>query len=128
MSVFLKIIGVVFVACVGYNVIKNVKPEYGLFIIITAGAAVIIMLSDNIIQAMGAFSTIAEKSAIDNSVFSSVVKIIGVGYITEYSSSVCEDGGCSSLAQKIQFAGKITVFIMALPIITGIIDVIGGLL
>ncbi len=128
MSVFIKIIGVVFVAAVGFNVIKQAKPEYGLFIIIAAGAAVIIMLSDSIIGAINAFSGIAEKSGINNSVFSSVLKIIGVGYLTEYSSSVCEDGGCSSLGQKIQFAGKITIFIMALPIITGIIDVIGGIL
>lgn len=125
---FLKIIGLVFVAVVSYNVIKNVKPEFGLFIIVVAGAAVVIMLSDGIIASVAAFGTLAEKSGLDNSVFSAILKIIGVGYITEYSSSVCEDGGCGSLGQKIQFAGKLTIFVMALPIINGIIEIIGGIL
>lgn len=125
---FLKIIGLVFVAVVSYNVIKNAKPEFGLFIIVVAGAAVVIMLSDGIISSIAAFNTLAEKSGLDSGVFSSIIKIIGVGYITEYSSSVCEDGGCSSLGQKIQFAGKLTIFVMALPIITGIIDIIGGII
>lgn len=125
---FLKIIGLCFVALVCFNVIKNVKPEFGLFVIVCAGAAVVILLSDGIIDAVNAFSSLAEKSGINNDVFSSVLKIIGIGYVTEYSAGICEDGGSKSLAQKIQFAGKITIFIMAMPIITGIIEVIGGIL
>ena len=124
----LKIIGLVFIAVVSYNVIKNVKPEYGLFIIVVAGAAVIILLSDGIVESISAFKSLSDKSGLDSGIFSSIIKIIGIGYITEYSTSVCDDSGCSSLGQKIQFAGKLTIFLMALPIISGIIDVIGGLM
>lgn len=42
--------------------------------------------------------------------FSLVLKIIGIGYLTEYSSSLATDAGCASIAQKLQFGGKIVIF------------------
>lgn len=127
-EIFLKIIGLTFVGVVAYNVIKNVKPEYGLFLVVAVGIILIILLSDGIIASIKVMNDLVEKSGMDNSIFSSVIKIIGIGYITEYSSSLCEDNGCSSLAKKIQFAGKITIFVISSPIIIGVIDVIGGLM
>ena len=125
---FFKIVALAFVAIVAYNVVKNVKQEYALFIALAAGIIIIIMLSDNIVKSIGMFTSLTEKSGLDSTIFSPIFKIIGIGYITEFSSSLCEDNNCSSLSKKIQFAGKITILIMALPIINAVIEVIGGLL
>ena len=127
-EIFIKVIGLAFIGVVSYNVIKNVKPEYGLFLIVAVGIIVIILLSDGIVSSIIIMGELVNKTGIDKSIFASVIKIIGIGYITEYSSSLCEDNGCSSIAKKIQFAGKITIFLMSSPIIIGVIDVIGGLL
>ena len=127
-EIFIKVIGLAFIGVVSYNVIKNVKPEYGLFLIVAVGIIVIILLSDGIVSSINIMGELVNKTGIDKSIFASVIKIIGIGYITEYSSSLCEDNGCSSIAKKIQFAGKITIFLMSSPIIIGVIDVIGGLL
>lgn len=127
-EVLIKVIGLTFVGVVAYNVIKNVKPEYGLFLIVAVGIAVIIITSDGIVSAINVMKDLAGKTGIESGVFAAVIKMIGIGYITEYSSSLCEDNGCSSLAKKIQLAGKITIFLMSAPILIGVIDVIGGLM
>lgn len=115
-------------ATIAFNVLKTVKPEYGIFVTICASAAILIMLSDLISKAVLNFTGIAEKSGLDGKVFSSILKIIGIGYITEFSSGICEDGGSATLAKKIQLAGKLVIFVMALPIVTNIVDIIGELL
>ncbi|MBO5102803.1 MAG: stage III sporulation protein AD, partial [Clostridia bacterium] len=52
------------------------------------------------------------------------LKIIGVGYITEFSSNLCADSGNSAVASKILLAGKLVIFVLAIPIITSLIDII----
>lgn len=128
MSVIIKIIGIAFVAIVAFAVVKNVKPEYSALILIAAGAIIIISLSDYIIEAIGVFKNLADKSELGNTVFTSLLRIIGIGYLCDYSASVCEDSGCKSLAAKIELGGKLTIFIMTVPIITNVITVIEGLL
>jgi stage III sporulation protein AD len=72
-----------------------------------------------------AFYNLTDKSGIDDKLFGTILKIIGIGYVTEYSASICSDFNSNSLGSKIQLAGKITIFLMALPVITSLIDLIG---
>lgn len=65
-----------------------------------------------------------EKSGIDDRVFTAVLKIIGIGYLTEYSASVATDAGCASVAQKLQLGGKIVIFLMSISIVTALVDVV----
>lgn len=123
-----KIIGIAFIGVIAYSVIKNIKSDYSIFILLAVSAIILILLSDYLVNAISTFSQIATKTGINSDIFSSILKIVGIGYIAEYSSSVCEDSGCSSIAKKIQFGAKITIFVMAIPIITGILDLIEGLL
>ncbi|MBR1746622.1 MAG: stage III sporulation protein AD [Clostridia bacterium] len=124
----LKVIGVAFVTVVSYGVVKNVKPDLSVFLPMAAGAIILILLSDGIIRSIDSFRTIIEKSGVDERAYGAVLKIVGIGYITEFSANLCEDAGCSALAKKIELAGKITVLLTAMPIVTGVIDVIGDLM
>ena len=73
------------------------------------------------------FDELVEKSGVDDAVFTAVLKIIGVGYLTEYSASIAEDAGCASIARKLQFGGKVVIFLMSISIVTALVDVVGGL-
>ncbi len=108
--------------------VKNIKPEYSIYIALATGVIILISLSETIMEAVNTFSQIADKSGLSTGVFNAILRIIGIGYITEYSASLCEDNDCSSIAKKIQFAGKVAIFVMAMPILSGIIDIVGGLL
>lgn len=125
--IVMKIIGISFVALVGYNILKYSKPEFSVALVVAAGTIILVILSDKIIESVAAFKFITEKSGLSENTFSMIIKIIGIGYVTEYASNVCEDGGSKSLGQKIRFAGKITIFLLALPIVYNVFTVIEGL-
>ena len=126
MDIF-KFIAIGFIGTIMVVTVKNVKPEYSLFIALATGAIILIALSNKILEVINTFTQISDKSGLPPGVFNSILRIIGIGYITEYASSVCEDNECQSIAKKIQLSGKIVIFIMALPIITSIIDIVGVL-
>lgn len=127
MDIF-KLIAIGFIGTIMVITVKNVKPEYSVFIALATGAIIIIALSNKIVDIISTFTKLADKSGLSSEIFNAILRIIGIGYITEYASSICEDNDCSSIAKNIQLAGKITIFAMALPIIIGIIDIVGELL
>ena len=53
-----------------------------------------------------------------------MLKIIGIGYLVEFSANVCRDSGNSSIADKVIIAGKMMIFIISLPIITNLFDLV----
>jgi stage III sporulation protein AD len=123
-----RIIGIAFVGVVLYQLIKNTKPDIAALLLIGVGVTLLIAVSDYITDALAAFTALSEQAGLGKTVFSSLLKIIGIGYITEYSVNICNDSGCSSIGKKIELAGKLTIFIISLPIINGIITTIGGIL
>lgn len=60
-----------------------------------------------------------------NSVYvETILKIIGIAYIVEFSSQITKDAGQGSIASKIEMAGKIVILAMAVPILTILIEMI----
>ena len=125
---FYKALGIAFVTVVAYGVVRYVKPDLALFLPIVGGVCILVLLSDGIASAISAFRDLSEKTGMDEGVYSSIVRIVGIGFLTEYAADICDDAGCVSVGKKVEFAGKITILLSALPIITGVLDVIGNLL
>ena len=124
----LKIIGIAFVGVVLYQILRNTKSDFAILVSISVGVVILVLLSDKISQVVNVFNNLSVKAGLPNEIFSSIIKIIGIGYLTEYSVNLCDDAGCSGIGKKIELCGKITILIMALPIINGIITIIGELL
>ncbi|MDR3263529.1 MAG: stage III sporulation protein AD [Clostridiales bacterium] len=126
MDVF-KIIGVGIIGAVISVFLKDGKPEFVIFTVMATGIIILIFILHSLTDVIDAFNSIVIKTNIDEKLFSGILKIIGIGYITEYSSEICSDMNCGSISSKIQLAGKITIFLMALPVMTAFIDIISGL-
>ena len=110
MDIF-RIIGVGLATAVTALIVKQVKPEIAIIVGVAGGVIMLLMLVDSV-----------------TGIFAAVLKIIGVGYITEFSANLCVDAGSTSIANKILLAGKILILVSAIPIVTNLIDIISGLL
>jgi len=125
MDIF-KVVGVGIMGVLIASLIKRDKDDYfSVFIIIATGVVILILIMQSLGDVIVAFNKITDTSGINDKLFGTILKIIGIGYVTEYSASICSDFKYDSLGSKIQLAGKISIFLMALPIITSLIDLIG---
>ena len=123
-----KLIGIALIGIVAVSLLRSAKPEFAVFAVIGTGIVMVITMISSLQSAILAFDDLVEKSGMDARVFSAVLKIIGIGYLTEYSASIATDAGCASIAQKLQFGGKIVIFLMSISIVTALVDVVTGLL
>ena len=127
MEIFFKVIGIAFVAVVAFNLIKSTQPQVASLLIIASSVLIILVLIDPLLSVLSFFDDITQKTGLNKEIFSLLIKIIGVGYLTEYSLSLCEDSGCASLGKKIELSGKIVILLFSFPIIKQIIGLIGDL-
>jgi len=121
---FVKIIGIGFITCFAGLIVKQIKPEFFIVVILCGCVAILLMLVNQINDIVKYFSSIINKTNVDYSVFQIILKVMGVSYLTEFASSICCDAGSHSIADKIVIAGKVTILCLILPIVTKLIDAI----
>lgn len=51
-----------------------------------------------------------------------MLKILGVAYLAEFASVICRDAGEQAVAQKVEFAAKVIIAVLALPILVAILE------
>ncbi|HBO48923.1 MAG TPA: hypothetical protein DD614_03730 [Clostridiales bacterium] len=121
---FAKIIVLGIILSVLTVLLKNIKPEYSLICVIVGSIILVMYILSGVQSIFEYFKTIVDRTGVDNVMFSTLLKIIGVGYLIEFSASICNDSGNSSIADKIVLAGKILIFSMSLPIITNLFNMV----
>ena len=122
-----KIISIALIGVAVVLLLRTAKPEFAVFATIATGVVIVIILLSTLQNVILSFDEIVKKSGVDDGIFTAVLKIIGIGYLTEYSASIANDAGCGSIASKLQFGGKLTIFAMSLSIVSTLIDVIKNL-
>jgi stage III sporulation protein AD len=119
-----KVVAVGLVTMIATIIVKQVKPEISILITIAGSILIIVLIIQMLQGVFGSFLDIFDKTGVSSSLFVPIFKIIGIGYLCEFGANLCIDGGCNSIADKILFCGKITILIIALPIVTSVIDIV----
>lgn len=128
MDIIFKIIGVGLITCIAALIIKPVRSDFAMLISMVGGMIILVMILSSLATAINLISSIANQTGIDSNLLSLVFKIIGVGYLTEFTASLCADTGSSGLGDKVLLGGKVVILVMALPIITSILSIVMELL
>ncbi|SHJ49147.1 stage III sporulation protein AD [Paramaledivibacter caminithermalis] len=123
MEIF-KIVALGITATILAVIVKQYKPEYGVHISIAAGVVIFLLMISKLASILEVIHELTNKLDIEVIYLKSIFKIIGIAYITEFGAQVCRDTGESSIASKIEFAGKIIIMTLALPILLSVLNLI----
>lgn len=124
MTELFKIVGIGFLTLIAYLIIKPLKPELAILVSVVGSIIVLLSCVDGLMDVVSTMAEFAQKTGLNTGLFGCILKIIGVGYVIEFSSSVCSSAGNSNIADVINLAGKITILVLSLPIIKSLIDII----
>lgn len=123
----MRVVGVGLVGVLMATLLKREHPEWHLLVLVATGVMVLVIVLSSMAEVIEAFGLLLSQGGVDNSLFAGVLKIVGIGYLTEYAASVCTDCGATSVANKVQLAGKVAVFLMGMPIVTALVRTIAQL-
>ena len=122
------VVAVVIIAAVMILLVKKYSPEYALVITIAASGTVLIFLIVAFKEVFGTITGLFEKSGLDKGVFQVVLKALGLCYLSEFASDVCRGFGQTSLASKVELAGKISIIALTFPLIGQILTAVTELI
>ena len=89
-----------------------------------AGIVIFISLAGKLADVIRTLEQLAAQAGVKAAFLETVLKIIGIAYIAEFGAQVTRDAGQESIASKIEMAGKVLILVMAIPIVTMIIETI----
>ena len=105
-------------------VLKEIRAEYAMAITVAAGAAVLLMLVGMSLPVISEIESLAKQANIATETVGILLKALGICYIAELAASACRDSGQTSIASKIDLAGKIAVVVLSLPMVRQLVDMI----
>lgn len=104
--------------------LKSGKAEYGIFVSI----GVSIVLFGLIVDRLGIFiSTVEQISAyidLDAGYLATMLKMIGITYIAQFSSDICRDAGYQTVAGQIEIFAKLTILALGMPVLLALLETI----
>lgn len=117
-----KVISFIFVALFLYLFFKDKRSDLAVLVMLAAGIIVFIFCITQLGQIISFLSTISDKAGIDVVYLEIVLKIIAIAYLSSFASEICKDAGAGSLASKVEFAGKIFILVLAIPVLMAVLD------
>ena len=124
----IKIIGIAFITAITSVLLRSTKPELSFAVTVTGVIILLLFIVDALKGTLVIFSTIAEMTGVENGLLKILLKIVGVGYITEFGAGILNDFGSAAVADKVVLAGKVTIVILSLPILESLFGLIRNFL
>ena len=127
MQIF-QLVGIALVTAVAALLLKGTKPEIALAVTV-AGSIILLLFAFEIFEgSLTIFQKIADAIGIVSSLVKILLKMVGSGYLVEFSAGILNDFGQNSLGDKLVFVGKIIILVLAVPILESVLSLVVRLL
>ena len=123
----IKIVGVSIFAVIMIIILKNYRPEMALVLSIITGIGIMLYAISKMSSVISVLNDLVSKSGVNTDFLLIIIKVIGIAYIVEFGKNVCIDAGQSSIATKLEMAGKVVIVVLTIPLISSLVNVLVGL-
>lgn len=122
------------IACIGFAgmlLAGFLKHSHAPYAELISFASCLIIIFCTVTKLTAVFETLQQLkdyTSMQEGYFRILLKIIGITYIADFSSSICMDAGYKAIAGQIEVFGKISVLAVSAPILLALLDTISSLL
>lgn len=106
----------------------SVRREYGFAIAVCAAVVISAYGLSKISLIIEQVQAFEDAIGLEHEYIAILLKMVGIAYLTQLAVSLCGDAGQGAIASQIGFAGKVSMLIVSLPVISSLVRTIGELL
>lgn len=121
---FWQWIGLAIAAAVLCMVVRSQQPEMARICAVAAGCILLLSALESVQTLRTYLERIVQLAGLKAEYLSTLMKTLGICYVTEIAEETCADLGESGLAAKVALTGKVTVFAMAAPLLMELLETI----
>ena len=101
---------------------KSGKSEYGIYITVTLSLIIFFCILGRLGTIVEAMKGIGRFIGLDQAYVGTLIKMLGITYVAEFSSGICKDAGYQTIAGQIEIFGKLAVMLLSLPILMTLLN------
>lgn len=107
---------------------KTIRPEYSILITIGVGILISFYALSKMETILRVMEEIQGYIKISPIYVSTLLKIIGITYIAEFSAGICKDAGYGAIANQIEIFSKLTILAVSMPVVLALLETLNSLL
>lgn len=104
--------------------LKVLKGNFDTYIITAACLVILFYILTKLTAIVDVITRLQSYISIDWAYMEILLKIVGISYITQFSSDMCKECGYGAIGNQIQIFGKLAVMTISMPIVLALIDTI----
>ena len=97
--------------------VKGAKPEFAL--LVTVGAGLCILAGT-----VGKMQYLLGMLAQMKSYLNTLLKMLGITYVGQFSAGICKDAGYSSIAGQIELFARLAVLAVSMPVLLALLETV----
>lgn len=114
------------VTVIAAMMIKQKEPALGGLLSLGVGIYIMVCLISRLFVTIRYLDELMESLSFAKSYLVILIKAVGITLVTEFGSSLCRENGFQALADSIRVFGKISILMLGIPILTTLVNIIGG--
>ncbi|MDD7186240.1 MAG: SpoIIIAC/SpoIIIAD family protein [Clostridia bacterium] len=123
-----KIIAIGLISALIIICLKSANSELAAPVSIASGLLILLMTVSYVKEFVSFFKDMANVAGMDDGIYKIVLKVLAISYLSEFASGAVEDLGQKNLSEKIQFASKTIMIVLAMPLLKNLIEKVVALL
>jgi stage III sporulation protein AD len=115
----LGVVGVLFLVK-----LKQEKAEFAIYLCVFLSIFIFLGILEQLEILIDAIREVGTFINIEKTYIGTLIKMLGITYLAEFSSGICKDAGYQALATQIEIFAKITISVLSLPILLALLRTI----
>lgn len=120
----LPIVGVALAGAVLAVVLRQQRPELSLLLSLTVALFIFLSVVGRIGAVVQVMRDLVERAGVSMFYLGTILKIVGIAYIADFGAQISRDAGEGAVAAKIEFAAKIMILVLAVPVVVAVLEAV----
>jgi len=117
-----QIVGLALVTTILLLILRQDKPVLAVLLSIVFSIIIFTLMMGKMASILNVMRELTRRAEVNYFFFATILKILGVAYLGEFAAAICQDAGEQAVAKKVEFAAKIVIAVLALPIMIAILE------
>ncbi|MDD4801720.1 MAG: stage III sporulation protein AD [Syntrophomonas sp.] len=117
-----QIVGLALITTIFLLVLRQEKPVMAVLLSLVFSIIIFTLMMGKLASIIDVMRELSRRAGLNYFFLATILKIMGVAYLGEFAAVICKDAGEQAVAKKVEFAAKIIIAVMALPIMVAILE------
>lgn len=117
-----QIVGLALITTILLLIIRQEKPVMAVLLTVVCAVVIFALMMEKLVSVINVMKELVARAEVNYFFFSTILKIIGVAYLADITAAICQDAGEGAIAKKVEFAAKVIIVVLAIPIMVAILE------